>query len=128
MTPQGEDRPPDEPEEPKQPEPPAEGDKPERPEKPEYTVYRAGKGDAEEGVRRELPAKAKKAETGKSGEKPDYRVYRSRPSLRDRFGSKKPDLASIRKGAGDEGGGGLRSRLSRFGGGGRRRWLRWVLI
>src|SRR5687767_3869205 len=123
MTPQGDDRPPeadgppDEPERAEEPAPPAgPGDaaKPERPEKHEYTVYGSGKGDAEEGERRELPDKAKGAETDKPGEKPDYRVYRSRPSVRDRLG-KKPDLASIRKG-GDGGGGGIKGWLSRLGG------------
>lgn len=123
MTPQGEDRPPEEPEQPEQPDAPAEGEKPERPEKPEYTVYKSGKGDAGEGERREPPKKA--TEKAPSGEKPDYRVYRSRPSLRDRLG-KKPDLASIRKDSG--GGGGVRGRLSRFGGGGKWRWLRWALL
>ena len=134
MTSQGDDRPPESDGPPDEPERPDEeqkpegeepaGEKPERPEKPEYKVYRSGKGDAEEGEARELPDKAKEAEPSKAGDKPDYRVYRSRPSLRDRFG-KKPDLASIRKGGDD---GGIRGRLSRLGGGGRRRWLRWILI
>jgi LCP family protein required for cell wall assembly len=127
MTSQGEDPPrepdgrPDEPEQPEQPEQPDEPAPEGKPDKPAYTVYRAGKGDAEEGERREPPEKAKKATP--AGEKPDYRVYRSRPSLRDRAG-KKPDLASIRSG----GGGGLRQRLSGAGGSGWRRWLRWALI
>ena len=51
-----------------------------------------------------------------------YRVYRSRPSLRDRI--RKPSLDSIRSG-GDRGGiGGFFSRLT----GGKRPWLRWILI
>jgi LCP family protein required for cell wall assembly len=49
-------------------------------------------------------------------------VYRSRPSLRDRF--RKPSLESIRRG-GD--GGGIRGWFSRLVGG-RRPWLRWILI
>jgi LCP family protein required for cell wall assembly len=104
MSPQGEDRPPERPEE------------PERPEKPEYTVY--GKGGSS-GERREAPKRAGKDD---KGEKPTYRVYRSRPSLLDRF--RKPGLSGLR-GVSE---GGLRERLSKLGGAGGRRWLRWVLI
>jgi LCP family protein required for cell wall assembly len=86
---------------------------------PSYTVY--GKGGE---TRKQKPPKgAKKAPKGGGSEKPDYKVYRSRPSLRDRF--RKPDLAGIRR-AGAGRGGGLRDRLR--GGDGGRRWLRWVLI
>ncbi len=110
MSPQGEERPPERPDKPERPE------EPERPEKPEYTVYgkRGGSGE-----RREAPKRAGK---DKGGEKPTYRVYRSRPSLLDRF--RKPGLSGLREASR----GGLRERLSRLGGGGRRRWLRWVLI
>jgi LCP family protein required for cell wall assembly len=103
MSPQGEERPPGRPE------------KPERPEKPDYTVY--GKGE-KEGERREAPRRGPEDK----GEKPTYRVYRSRPSLRDRF--RKPGLTGLRRASA----GGLRERLRSLGGGGRRRWLRWVLI
>lgn len=124
MTSQGDDRPPESDEPPDKQGRPDEGQKPERPDKPEYTVYRSGgKGDADEGERREPPKKA--AEAAPKGEKPDYRVYKSRPSLRDRLG-KKPDLAGIRKDS--DGDGGIRGRLSRLGGGGWTRWLRWALI
>ena len=116
MSPQGEERPPGRPKEPERPEKPERPQKPERPEKPEYTVY--GKGGSS-GERREAPKRAGKDD---KGEKPTYRVYRSRPSLLDRF--RKPGLSGLR----GTSGGGLRQRLSRLGGGGRRRWLRWVLI
>src|SRR4029453_7103731 len=59
---------------------------------------------------------------GEGREKPPYRVYRSRPSLRDRF--RKPSLESLRKAPGR---GGWRERLKRLVGG-KRPWLRWVLI
>jgi LCP family protein required for cell wall assembly len=122
MSPQGEERPPGRPEEPERPEGPEKPErseppeKPERPEEPEYTVY--GKGGSS-GERREAPKREGK---GEKGEKPTYRVYRSRPSLLDRF--RKPGLTGLRGASG----GGVRERLSRLGGGGRRRWLRWVLI
>jgi LCP family protein required for cell wall assembly len=86
---------------------------------PSYTVY--GKG----GESREQKAPGRAEEASKRGggsDKPDYKVYRSHPSLRDRF--RKPDLGGIRRAGA---GGGLRDRL-RLGGGGGRRWLRWVLI
>jgi LCP family protein required for cell wall assembly len=86
---------------------------------PQYTVY--GKG----GEKRKQPApkrsaKSEGSQSGKGGDRPDYKVYRSRPGLRDRFS--KPDLAGLRK---QRRGGGLRDRVS---GGGGRRWLRWILI
>src|SRR5215216_1741 len=80
------------------------GGKPEKPKRP------GGSG-----------AKGKPGSGGKR-EKPPYRVYRSRPSLRDRI--RKPSLESLRRG-GD--GGGIRGWFSRFTGG-RRPWLRWILI
>lgn len=103
MSPQGEDRP---------PERPADEDA------PDYTVY--GK-DGEE--RKQAPPR-RTGGSGKRTDRPDYRVYRSRPGLRDRM--RKPDLAALRRerGAGGGGGRGLRERVS----GGRRRWLRWVLV
>jgi LCP family protein required for cell wall assembly len=108
---------------------------------PEYTVYgkdggerkqrapKRAKADEPAGPPPDAPpdapdAPAEPAPKGPAG-KPDYKVYRSRPSLRDRFG--KPDLAALRKQNRGGGGGGLRDRL-RGGGGGGRRWLRWVLI
>src|SRR5215216_1222200 len=80
------------------------GGKPEKPKRP------GGSG-----------AKGKPGSGGK-GERPPYRVYRSRPSLRDRI--RKPSLESHRRG-GD--GGGIRGWFSRLTGG-RRPWLRWILI
>jgi LCP family protein required for cell wall assembly len=125
MSPQGDDRPPrrsggDE-----------GADKPEKPQKaggsggsgergsgkkPEYTVY--GRG-GRSGQKRDAPQGRK---PGERREKPPYRVYRSRPSLRDRF--RKPSLASLRADAAE---GGWRGRLRRMVGG-KRPWLRWVLI
>jgi LCP family protein required for cell wall assembly len=85
---------------------------------PEYTVY--GKGG--EKRKQKPPGDAKDApKRGGGSGRPDYKVYRSRPSLRDRFG--KPDLGGIRRAG--RGGSGIRDRLR---GGGGRRWLRWVLI
>lgn len=103
MSPQGEERP---------PERPADEDA------PDYTVY--GK-DGEE--RKQAPPR-RTGGSGKRTDRPDYKVYRSRPGLRDRM--RKPDLAALRRerGAGGGGGRGLRERVS----GGRRRWLRWVLV
>lgn len=93
-------------------------DAPDGDDAPQYTVY--GK-DGEE-RRQPAPKPAEKSEaSGKGGERPDYKVYKSRPGLRDRF--RKPDLAGLRK---ERRGGGLRDRIS--GDGGRRNWLRWVLI
>jgi LCP family protein required for cell wall assembly len=132
MSSQGDDRPPDRPEEPERPEgggepedpdrqeeppKPDEGEKPERPERPEYTVYGGRRGES--GGRRMEPPRPKRRPD--SGERPPYRVYRSRPSLRDRF--RKPDLSGIK---GERPGGGWRERLRGFGG--QRPWLRWILI
>jgi LCP family protein required for cell wall assembly len=84
--------------------------------KPEYTVYgRKGRG----GEKRSAPQRQK---PGEKREKPPYRVYRSRPSLRDRI--RKPSLASLRSETAE---GGWRGRLRRLVGG-KRPWLRWVLI
>jgi LCP family protein required for cell wall assembly len=85
-------------------------------EKPEYTIYGRSGGSGE---KRPQPEQRKPSD---KREKPPYRVYRSRPSLRDRF--RKPSLESIRRG-GD--GGGIRGWFSRLTGG-RRPWLRWILI
>jgi LCP family protein required for cell wall assembly len=125
MSPQGDDRPPKR---------SGGSERPEKPgnqgpsKKPEYTIYgRSGR----EGQKREAPKRAKKKPKASGGEKPPkpgdrekppYRVYRSRPSLRDRF--RKPSLSSLR---GTAGRGGFRDRLSRITGG-KRPWLRWILI
>jgi LCP family protein required for cell wall assembly len=134
MRPEGDEPPPERPEDSDGPEqPPEDSDSPEespegedapegQPEgedAPEYTVY--GKGGEER--RQKAPKPAKKPSPPGASDKPDYKVYRSRPSLTDRF--KKPDLAALRRA---RPGGGLRERLSGAGGPGGRRWLRWVLI
>src|SRR5262249_14539211 len=132
MSEQGSDRPPerpdgserpDGPEKPEKPEKPDAKDEPEAPkgsekpdksEPPEYTIYgRSGRS----GQKRTAPAKRKGP---KAGDRP-YTVSRSRPSLRDRL--TKPSLQSIRKGTG----GGIRGFFGRLTGG-KRPWLRWVLI
>src|SRR5436305_4107017 len=125
MSPQGDDRPP------KRPGGSRGGGKPERSGKPggsgrsgkregggkpEYAVY--GRG-GRSGQKR--PAAARK-KPGERREKPPYRVYRSRPSLRDRI--RKPSLSSLRTAEAE---GGWRGRLRRLVGG-KRPWLRWVLI
>src|SRR5215210_1518037 len=119
MSPAGDDRPPKrsggsegrgKPEKPQKPG--GSGDKG----KPEYTVYGRGGRSAQ----KRPPPRGRKS--GEKREKPPYRVYRSRPSLRDRF--RKPSLESLRKG-GDRGG--IRGWFERFTGG-RRPWLRWILI
>jgi LCP family protein required for cell wall assembly len=125
MSPQGDDRPPKRPEgsegggKPKEPKKPgASGGKgkPEKGKKPDYTVYgRSGRG----GQKRPAPQRKKPAP---KGEKPPYTVYRSKPSLRDRI--RKPSLQSIRR---DSGGGGIRGFFGRLTGG-KRPWLRWILI
>jgi LCP family protein required for cell wall assembly len=125
MSPQGDERPPKrsgdsegggKPEEPKKPGGSGAKGKPESGKKPEYTVYgRGGRG----GQKRAAPGRKKPA--GK-GEKPPYTVYKSRPSLRDRI--RKPSLQSIGRG-GDRGG--IRGFFSRLTGG-KRPWLRWILI
>src|SRR5215218_7927333 len=125
MSAQGDDRPPKrsgdsegrgKPEEPKKPGGAGAKGKPGSGGKPEYTVYgRSGRS----GQKRPAPQQRKPAD---KGERPPYRVYRSRPSLRDRI--RKPSLSSLR---GSAGGGGFRDRFSRLVGG-KRPWLRWVLI
>ena len=91
--------------------------------KPEYTVYgRGGRG----GQKRSAPQRKKPAAgSGGKREKPPYRVYRSRPSLRDRI--RKPNLESIRRESGRGGRGGIRGFFGRLTGG-KRPWLRWILI
>ncbi|HEY6770942.1 MAG TPA: LCP family protein [Solirubrobacterales bacterium] len=125
MSPQGDDRPP------KRSGGSEGGGKPEKPQKaggsggsgeresgkkPEYTIY--GRG-GRSGRKRSAPQGRK---PGEGREKLPYRVYRSRPSLRDRV--RKPSLASLRSDAAE---GGWRGRLRRMVGG-KRPWLRWVLI
>ena len=107
----------DAPEQPEQPEPEA----PDEGGKPEYTVYGRG-GEKRKQKAPRAPKQAAAAASGKASDKPDYKVYRSRPGLRDRL--RKPDLAGLRQ---QRRGGGLRDRMSSGDGGGRR-WLRWVLI
>jgi LCP family protein required for cell wall assembly len=126
MSPQGDDRPPKrsggsgsggKPEKPGKPGGSGGGGKRGSGGKPEYTVYgRGGRG----GQKQPAPKRGKQPSGG--GERPPYRVYRSRPSLRDRV--RKPSLQSIR-GDGDRGG--IRGRFGRLVGG-RRPWLRWILI
>ena len=83
--------------------------------KPEYPIYgRSGRS----GEKRQAPRPRKPTD---KREKPPYRVYRSRPSLLDRI--RKPSLESLRRG----GDGGIRGRLARITGG-KRPWLRWILI
>jgi LCP family protein required for cell wall assembly len=125
MSPQGDDRPPKrpggskgggKPDEPQKPGASGASGKPEKGKKPEYTVYgRGGRG----GEKKSGPQRKKPAE---KGGKPPYTVYRSRPSLRDRL--RKPSLESIRR---DSGGGGIRGFFGRLTGG-KRPWLRWILI
>ncbi len=129
MSSAGDDRPPERPgdsdgQEPDEPRTrprsaPEEPEQRPRREQPEYTVY--GKGGEE---RRQVAPKQPE-EPGapeKSGDRPDYKVYKSRPGLRDRF--RKPDLAGLRK---QRRSGSLRDRFGK-GDGERRHWLRWVLI
>lgn len=118
MRPEGDEPPDDEGVEPEE----SGGGEPEQPEPerepPQYTVY--GKdGERKQPAPQKRQPKQARAESGK----PEYKVYKSRPGLRDRLG--KPDLAKIRREAGG-GGGGLRDRMRGAGGG--RKWLRWVLI
>ncbi|MGA6948057.1 MAG: hypothetical protein WBZ00_09915, partial [Solirubrobacterales bacterium] len=131
MSPAGDDRPPKrpggsegrgKPDEPKKPGGSGGSGEGEGGKKPEYTVYgRSGRGGQKRSAQpRKKPAAEKEGKQPR--EKPPYRVYRSRPSLRDRI--RKPSLDSIRSG-GDRGGiGGFFSRLT----GGKRPWLRWILI
>ena len=128
MSPQGDDRPPKRPEgsegsgmpdEPEKPGASGGRGKPEKGKKPEYNVYgRGGRG----GRKRSAPERKKPPE---KGGKPPYTVYRSRPSLRDRF--RKPSLESIRRDSGRGGDGGIRGFFGRLTGG-KRPWLRWILI
>jgi LCP family protein required for cell wall assembly len=125
MSPAGEDRPPrrnggsegsGKPEKPQKPGESGGSGKGGSGKKPDYKVY-GRKGRT--GEKRGAP-QGKQA--GEPREKPPYRVYRSRPSLRDRI--RKPSLASIKS---DSEEGGWRGRLRRLVGG-KRPWLRWVLI
>jgi LCP family protein required for cell wall assembly len=137
MSPQGDDRPPKRPEgskgggkpaEPKKPGSSGGSGKPEKGKKPEYTVYgRSGRG----GQKRSAPKRKKpaadagdKGSRGGKGGKPPYTVYRSRPSVRDRF-RKSSGMEGIRGESG--GGGGIRGFFGRFTGG-KRPWIRWILI
>ncbi len=125
MSPAGDDRPPrrnggsegsGKPEKPQKPGGSGDSGKGGSGKKPDYKVYgRKGRS----GEKRGAP-QGKQA--GEPREKPPYRVYRSRPSLRDRI--RKPSLASIKS---DSEEGGWRGRLRRLVGG-KRPWLRWVLI
>jgi LCP family protein required for cell wall assembly len=125
MSPAGDDRPPrrsggseggGKPEKPQKPGGSGAEGEPGSGDKPEYTIYgRSGRS----GEKKPSPQRRKPAD---KREKPPYRVYRSRPSLRDRI--RKPSLESLRRG-GD--GGGIRGWFSRLTGG-RRPWLRWILI
>jgi LCP family protein required for cell wall assembly len=131
MSPQGDERPPKrsggsegggKPKEPKKPGGSGAEGKPEKGKKPEYTIYgRSGRT----GQKRKAPAGKQPSgkRPGGGRERPPYRVYRSRPSLRDRF--RKPSLDSIRRES--AGPGGIRGFLGRFTGG-KRPWLRWILI
>ncbi len=129
MSPQGDDRPPKrsggsqgkgKPEEPQKPGGSGSSGDPGKGKKPEYTIYgRSGRS----GQKRPAPERKKPA--AERREKPPYRVYRARPSLRDRI--RKPSLDSIRR-EGDRGDrGGIRGFFSRLTGG-KRPWLRWILI
>jgi LCP family protein required for cell wall assembly len=116
MSPQGDDRPSKRSGGSERPKKPAGEQKPEGGKKPDYTIYgRKGR----EGQKRQAPKGRKVPEKGKPRERPPYRVYRSRPSLRDRF--RKPDVKGIRR-AGARGGGGWRERF-----GGASRWKRWLI-
>ena len=132
MSPQGDDRPPKRPEgsggggkpdEPKKPGASGARGKPEKGKKPDYTVYGRGGRGGRSGQKRAAPQQKKPAGKGGRGEKPPYTVYRARPSLRDRL--RKPNLESIRRDSG--GRGGIRGFFGRLTGG-KRPWLRWILI
>jgi LCP family protein required for cell wall assembly len=125
MSPQGDDRPPrrsggsggrGKPEKPNKPGDSGRSGKPGGGEKPEYKVY--GRGGRPGQKRAAPPGKKPDERRGK----PPYRVYRSRPRLLDRI--RKPSVASLRTASGE---GGWRDRLSRLVGG-KRPWLRWILI
>jgi LCP family protein required for cell wall assembly len=123
MSSAGEERPPERPEDSDAPEPEVpDSDAPEEDaaeaDAPQYTVYgKDGEQRTEQAPRRARPAAA----SGKAGERPDYKVYKSRPGLRDRV--RKPDLAGLRR---QRRSGGLRDRAGD--GDGKRHWLRWILI
>jgi LCP family protein required for cell wall assembly len=130
MSPQGDDRPPKRPEgskgggkpaEPKKPGASGAKGKPEKRKKPEYNVY--GRG-GRSGQKRPAPQRKKPAAGKGGGEKPPYTVYRSRPSLRDRI--RKPGMDGLRRDSGG-GRGGIRGFFGRLSGG-KRPWLRWILI
>ena len=125
MSPAGDDRPPrrnggseggGKPEKPQKPGESGDSGEGKSGKKPEYTVY--GKG----GRAGKKPSPPDRGKPGERREKPPYRVYRSRPSLRDRF--RKPSLEGLRAATAE---GGWRGRLRRLVGG-KRPWLRWVLI
>ena len=128
MSPQGDDRPPKrpggseggrKPDEPKKPGASGAQGKPKKGKKPEYNVYgRGGRGG------KKRPSSQPRKPAAGRGEKPPYTVYRSRPSLRDRL--RKPSLESIRRDS-DGGRGGIRGFFGRLTGG-KRPWLRWILI
>src|SRR4051812_13295949 len=134
MSPEGDDRPPKRPKgskgggKPAGPNKPGSSGgsgKPEKGKKPEYTVYgRSGRG----GQKRSAPKRRKPAasagDKGGKGPKPPYTVYRSRPSIRDRF-RKPAGLEGIRRDSG--GRGGIRGFFGRLTGG-KRPWIRWILI
>ncbi len=97
---------------------------------------RGGKPEKPEAGGKEPPKPAAKAEAGgpKAAEpkrpegpegKPEYRVYRSRPSIMDRFRLRKPDMQALRRERRGPPRGGWRGRVSSFFG---RRWWRWVLL
>jgi LCP family protein required for cell wall assembly len=125
MSPQGDDRPPrrsggsegsGKPEKPQKPGGSGGSGKGKSGKKPEYNVY--GRG----GRSGKKPPASQSRKPAEAREKPPYRVYRSRPSLRDRF--RKPSLEGLRASTAE---GGWRGRMGRMVGG-KRPWLRWVLI
>src|SRR4051794_17261100 len=134
MSPQGDDRPPKRPEgskgggkpaEPKKPGSAGGSGKPEKGKKPEYTVYgRSGRGGQKRSAPKRIKPAASAGDKGGKGPKPPYTVYRSRPSIRDRF-RKPAGLEGIRRDSG--GRGGIRGFFGRLTGG-KRPWIRWILI
>src|SRR3954451_11477369 len=130
MSPQGDDRPPKRPKgsegsgkskEPKKPGASGGKGKPESGKKPEYTVYGSG---GRGGQKRSSPPRKTPAVSEGGKEEAEYNVYRSRPALRDRI-RKPKGLEGIRSDSG--GRGGIRGFFGRLTGG-RRPWLRWILI
>jgi LCP family protein required for cell wall assembly len=133
MSPQGDDRPRKrpqgskgggKPDEPKKPGASGGEPKPEKGKKPEYTVYGRG-GRSAQKRSAPKPRKPAAAESGGKRGKPPYTVYKSRPSLRDRLRKPSGGLEGIRRESG--GGGGIRGFFGRLTGG-KRPWLRWILI